>query len=265
MTASSSIISLGNRALLMIGARAQVASLTEGSTESDAISVLYQPTFEQLARTAPWDCLRQQAGLSLIAAAQGTPENQDGTTLPLPPVPWLYQYAYPSNCLQIRFILPPFTNSTPTGTVPISTSMIGAGAWVPGVGQIPYAVAYSTDTNNNPIETVLTNQTQALAVYTVNQSNPVIFDSLFEQALVASLAAYLVPALSLNIALMDRAVKQANETIVLARTRDANEGVTSMNRNAQWMRARMGSGISLDGPLSPSQYGVWADMSWPGG
>lgn len=262
MTSSSSIISLANRSLLMVGARAQIASLSEASTESDAIAVLYEPTFQQLARTAPWDCLRQQQALSLIAAAAGTPENLNGTDYPIPPVPYLYQYAYPSTCLQIRYLLPPFTNSTPTGTIPLSTAMIGAGWGNIGLpGQIFYAVAYDTDESNNPITTILTNLSQAQAVFTVNQSNPVIFDSLFEQALVASLAAYLVPALSLNIALMDRAIKQAESAISLARTRDANEGVVSMDRIPDWIQAR-----AAGGAWAVSNYGSyasWDNMAWP--
>lgn len=263
MTASSSIISLANRSLLMIGARAQIASLDEGSTESIAISALYQSTFEQLARTAPWNALKQQASLTLLAAAAGTPENVDGDTLPIPPVPWLYSYAVPSNSLQIRFLLPPFTNSNPSGTTPISPALLGSYSWVPMNGQIKYSVSYSTDSGGNPIEIILTNQTQAIAVYTVNQSNPVIFDSLFEQAFVASLAAYLVPALSLKLPLMDRAVRQAEAAISIARTRDGNEGTISQNRNASWMDARMSAGgLAWNG--GAGEYGGWDSMVWPG-
>lgn len=266
MTASSSVISLANRALLMVGARSQISNLTETSTEANAISVLYQPTYEQLARTAPWGCLRYQQTLTLLAAAEGTPENVDGTNYATPPVPWLYQYAVPSDSLAIRYLLPPFTNNTPTGSVPISTSMIGALSPVAGMGQIPYTIAFSTDISGNPIETILTNQTQAIAVYTVNSANPIIFDSLFEQAFVASLGAYLVPALSLDLALMDRAVRQAESAIALARVRDGNESPVSQNRNAQWMNARMTGGtIGWCGSdiYSPIGWGDYVNMTWP--
>jgi hypothetical protein len=263
MTSSASEVSLGNRALLMIGARAQISSLNEASTEANAINVLFQPTFEQLARTAPWGCLRQQAELTLLAAAAGTPENVDGTTMPVPPVPWQYQYAVPSNSMQIRYIVPTFPNAT-LGT-PITTASISAATWVPGLGQIPFAIAYATDINNNPIETVLCNQSQAQAVYTINQPNPIIWDSLFEQGFVASLAAYLVPALSLDLPLMDRAVKQAETAISLARVRDGNEGTTSQNRNAQWMDARVSGGSLAYLGVGAYGYGSWTDMAWPGG
>lgn len=262
MTATSSIVSLANRSLLQMGARATIASLTEGSTESDAVSILYTPTFEALARTAPWGCLRDQATLTLLAAAQGTAENPDGTTLPLPPTPWLYQYAVPSNMLYARFIVPTL-NSTSSGSTPLTTASNTVGPWVPQSGAIPFQIAYSTDNTQSPIETILTNQTQAQVVYTVNQPNPVIFDSLFEQAIVSALSAYLVPALSLNISLMDRAVKAAEAAISIARVRDGNEAITSMNRNAQWMDARV---LGYPGYNTYDQGAnfIYTNMVWAG-
>lgn len=265
MTAGSSVISLSNRALLSIGARATISSLNEGSTESDAINILYNPTFTALARTAPWGCLRAQATLTLLAAAQGTPENPDGTTLPLPPVPWIYQYSYPINCLAVRYIVPSLPGSTPNGSPPATSVNNFAQTFIPGGGQIPFAVAYSTDAQNNPIETILTNQTQAQAVFTVNQANPVIFDSLFEQALVSSLAAYLVPALSLNLPLMNVSIKVAEQAIQLARVRDGNEGVTTVDHIPDWMAARSaGSTIYGYNGYAPYLSGNYLNMCWPG-
>ena len=260
MTASATTVSLSNRALLMVGARAQVSSLTEGSQESDAISTLFVPTFEALARTANWNCLRQQAVLSLLAAAAGTPENQDGTTLPLPPSPWLYQYAVPSNSLEIRSILPSLTSSQ-TGQVPMTTVSNAAPTLIPGQRfEIPFAVAYATNSSDDPINVVLTNQTQAQAIYTVNQPNPVVWDSLFEAAFVASLAAYLVPALSLNLELMAMQIRTAESQIASARVRDGDEGTTVVDHVPDWIRARSSGTFVLgagDGGMS------YPGMLWP--
>lgn len=264
MTASSSPVSLSNRALLSVGARAQVSDLSEGSTEANAVSVLFVPTFESLARAARWGCLRKQGQLSLLAAAQGTPENPDGTTLPIPPNPWLYQYAYPSDCLAMRFIVPTYPNSTPTGTVPQTTASVAAASWLPAGGQIPFAVAYAVDSNNSPIETIVCNTTQAQAVYTVNQPNPIIWDSLFEAAFVASLAAFLVPALSLDLPLMQISIRTAESAIQQARVADGNEGVTVMDHLPDWISARStgafyGYGM---GTYAPWFFGG-ANMAWP--
>lgn len=265
MTASATPVSVANQALLQIGARATIAALNEGSVEANACSILYTPTYEMLARSAPWNCFRKQATLSLLAAAQGTPENPDGTSLPLPPTPWLYSYAEPSDCLQVRFIVPSFPNQTVPGVSPLTTASITAGPCLPGDGAIPFAVAYSTDSNNNPVQVILCNQTQAQVVYTVNQPNPVIWDSMFQQGFVSSLAAFLVPALSLNLALMQSSIKVADSIIMQARIRDGDEGLTSVNRQADWMVARnSGGSLAYSGGYAPWVSANYASMFWPG-
>ena len=240
-----------------------MSSLTEDSTEANAINVLFVPTFEALARTAPWNCLRKQQILSLLAAAAGTPENPNGTTLPLPPGPYLYMYSLPNDCLDMRYILPTFPNSVGVGTAPPTTASLLASTQYTSPGQIPFEVAYSIDPLNNPIQVILTNQSQAQAVYTVNQPNPTIWDSLFQAAYVASLAAFLVPALNLNISLLDRTIKLAEASIAQARIRDGDEGVVSQNRNADWMTARNAGGRS-NWPTSgfSPMYGLYSNMPW---
>lgn len=258
-------LEIANRSLLSVGARAQVSSITpsDGSEEADAISVLWTPTFEQLARTAQWNCLRNQVTLSLIAAAQGTPENPNGTTYPLPPTPWLYSYAYPSDCLDVRFIVPSFP-ANEGGSTPPTTINNAAGSWIPSAGQIPYAVSYAPDLNGSPTIVILTNQDQAQAVYTVNQSNPQSWDSLFQAAMVASLAAFLVPPLSLNMSLMQLAIKTAEAAIARARVADGNEGVTVMDHLPDWIQARAGGqGFGLG--YNFTEWGGYQTMIWPGG
>lgn len=258
----ASQVDLVNRALLSIGARSTVSSIapSDGSTEADAAAILFQPTFESLGRSAHWNCLRKQATLSLLAAATGTPENPNGTTLPLPPTPWLYSYELPADCLAMRFIVPSLPAAA--GGVPPTTFSNAAPIFLPGGGQIPYAVAYSTDSGNSPIQIILTNQAQAQAVYTVNQSNPIIWDSLFQSAMVASLAAFFVPALSLHIPLMQAQINIAERMITQARTRDGNESVVTQDHLPDWMAARgfrNGYGWDSGGFL----YGGYCAMNWP--
>jgi hypothetical protein len=262
----TNVVAIVNRALLQMGARAQVSSIdpSDGSVEADAASVLFTPTFESLARTAHWNCLRNQATLSLLAAAIGTPENPNGTTLPLPPSPWLYAYELPSDCLAMRFLVPSLP-STGVG-VPFTTINNAAATNLPNGGQIPYQVSYATDDNNNPIQIILTNQSQAQAVYTVNQPNPVIWDSLFQQAMVSALAAFLVPALNMNMQLMASSIASAERAIVAARTADGNEGTPTQDHVPDWMRARRGegSGYGFGWNQGGYMYGGYCDMVWGG-
>lgn len=258
-------LSISNRALLAVGARSQVSSInpSDGSPEANAISVLWTPTYEQLARTAHWNCLGYQVTLGLLAAALGTPENQDGTTLPVPPTPWLYAYAYPSNCLDVRYIIPSFPANTGS-TAPDFPVNVAAPTWLPSGDQIPYKVQ-SMDFGQGPVPTILTNQELAQVVYTLNNPNPAIWDSLFQEAMVAALGAFLVPALTLSLPLMDRCIRQAESAIAQARIRDGNEGDTSMDHLPDWMQARFGGQGYVYGYGPGFGSGSGYSMCWPSG
>ena len=261
------ILSICNRALLSVGARAQISSVnpSDGSVEADACAVLFAPTFEALARTAQWNCLRKEVALSMIAAAPGTPENVTGSSMPIPPVPWLYAYQYPSDCLTFRYIVPSFP-AQQAGVPPQTTINNSSATCLPNGGQIPFAVSSSNDSNNSPIEIILTNQDQAIGVYTANIPNPAIWDSLFQAGMVASLAAYLVPALSLSMPLMDRSVASAERIIAQARAADGNEGVTTMDHLPDWMAARQGGGgFGLGYGYGYNLWYGYQGMNWPTG
>lgn len=261
----ATVVSLSNRALLAIGARAQISSITEGSREANAIAVLFAPTYEALNRAAKWNCFRAQKTLSLLAAATGTPENPDGTTLPLPPTPWLYSYAYPSDCMAVRFIVP--SSLASAAGIPQTSATVDSPIFLPNPGQIPYAVAAAVDPASNPIKVILTNQSGAQIVYSIDQPNPITWDSQFQAAFVASLGAYLVPALSLDLPLMQLCIRTAQAAIEQARASDGNEAVVSQDHLPDWIRARalgagyLGWGYGANG----IGYGGYVDMCWPGG
>jgi len=257
--ATATQLSILNQALLAIGSQSSISSLNEGSAQANAASILYTPRFEALARAANWNCLRAQKTLTLFAAAQGTPENPQGTTLPLAPTPWLYSYYLPADCLQVRFIAPSLPSSS--SGVPLFSVNTGAPTWLRGSEQIPFAVAYATDSSNNPLQVILTNQSQAIAVYTVNQPNPQLWDSLFEQAMVATLAAWFVPALSLHMPLMKAQIEIAEKLVMEARIRDGDEGTTSQDHVPDFIQARRGA----SGLYARNGYNNcnWGPLSWP--
>ena len=262
---SQTEVSVCNLSLLAIGARAQVSSISpsDGSTAADACSTLYTYVFEQLARAAKWGCLKKQITLTLIQAAEGTPENPDGTSLPIPQQPWLYAYLIPPDSLFIRQILcpntPSSTNSTPQLSVPN-----GIAPWLPSQGMIPYEIGYTTDSNGDPLAVILTNQENALCNYTVNQPNPQSWDSMFTAAYVASLAAYLVPALSLQPNLMQMQIQIADRMIAKATAMDGNENPVSQDHVPDFIRARQGATGSIAYAPRLNAYGFIGFMVWPG-
>jgi hypothetical protein len=259
---SQNQLSVCNLALLSIGARAQVSSIlpSDGSTAGDACSQLYQFVFEALARSARWNCLRKQVALSLLTANAGTPENPLGTSLPVTSQqPWLYAYAVPSDSLAIRFLIPT-NNSSGSGSSIVSPAYVSAASYFPRNKQIPYAVAYSVDVYNNPIQVILTNLTQAQCVYTVNQPNPAIWDSQFTAAFVASMGVYLVPALAGSVPMGKMAMETAERLIGEARAADGNESVVSQNRESDWISARTGSSLNYGYGCNLSEC---SEMPWP--
>lgn len=258
---SQNEVSVCNLSLLSIGARAQISSInpSDGSTAADACSTLYNFVYEQLARMAQWGCLKKQSNLTLLQAAQSTPENPNGTSLPIPPQPWLYAYLYPADCLYVWGLVAymnPAQNAISFLSVPNGmTPAVGNSA------QIDYEIAYSTDAFGNPIQVILTNQSMAIVNYTVNQPNPQSWDSLFTAAYVSSLAVYLVPALSMNTPLMAQQKAIAADLIQKAQAMDANENPVSQDHVPDWLRARRGA----TGFLAP-KYNAYSDiqMIWPG-
>ena len=95
MTTNLSSINICNLALLSVGQRTQISSFDEGSEAANACATLFNFVYNSLARTSYWNCLRNQATLSLLAAAAGTPENPDGETLPIPPRPGYTVTSFP--------------------------------------------------------------------------------------------------------------------------------------------------------------------------
>ena len=106
---------------------------------------------------------------------------------------------------------------------------------------------------------------QAQAIYTANLQNPALWDSMFQSAMVASLAAYLVPALSLNMSLMNVSIATAEKMIVQARVADGNEAVTTLDHTPDWIRARGGETGLYGWGFNITPYGCYNDMCWPGG
>ena len=101
-------VTVANMSLDQIGARFSVVSLDPPlpSPNAAVVARYYQPQVNAVSRAAHWNCLRKQAGLTVLKAAAGTPENPSGDEYEIPPIPYLYEYAYPSDCLAARYLVP---------------------------------------------------------------------------------------------------------------------------------------------------------------
>lgn len=232
----SSQVQIANMALDVIGTRSTVASLSEGSNEANAIARHWNNAVDAMLRAAHWNFARKQIALTLL---------QDATQAQPVPTPWLYEYAYPSDCVLMRQLVPMIQVQP---IPPVSTP--GAVSPVAAYGPpVRFLMGTDNDINGNPLEVLLTNQSQAIGVYTFRNTNTAMWDPLFVQGFAAYLGARVCLALTgdKNTQRMAFQMAQAYETD--ARRQNGNEGITVIDSTPDWMRVR----------------GYASDWAWPDG
>jgi hypothetical protein len=257
------VVTLVNMALAEIGAQASVSSInpSDGSAEGNVASLFYQPKIDDLHRSAHWNFARFQAPLTLLKAAQGTPENPTGTTTLIPPQPWTYSYAYPSDCLKARYVLPTLSVSG-YGGVPFTTADNNA---TPVYGQniaVRFAVAVDTDALGNKVRVIMTNISQAQLVYTCRITDPNLWDPSFIQAATSYLGAWFVNALARNASLHKDQMQTAMRVVNNARVTDGNEGPMTMDHTPDWITIR---GAAPAGFNHGVFFYGWDYLATPGG
>lgn len=242
----SSEVDVCNLALANIGTRSTIAALTEDSNEARACNLWYATTRDEVTGMAFWNFARKTVNLSLIKSAPGTPTNPSATgtawTPDWPAPPWLYEYAYPSDCIQMRFLSPQIT--TGVDGVPIFGPNVITSP--PNWGGAAVRWLAATDEVGTPAaqtNVVLTNQYQAIGVYTVRTTNTNLFSAQFVTALAAALGAKIAMQLTGDKQLAKGMYELANATILQARVTDGNEGLTFQDTMPDWIVSRSAFGL----------------------
>jgi hypothetical protein len=265
MTTSTDI---SNMALSAVGTRSSIVNLNEGSIESNECSKWYNTTRRQLIRMALWGFARKYVNLALYKSAPGTPENPNalvntsGIWSPAyPPPPWMYEYAYPSDCLFARFVFP--APMPQVAGVPIFSTTLVSPNQISGPPVKSVIAIDSTDTKGNPLSSplkvILTNQENATLCYNTDVTVEDLWDESFKLAMVAALGAAISLQLTGDKGTRDRLFQEANQMVMTARERSANESFSQQNIVPDWIRQRGvsygwdGSTYMLDqfGPLFP--------------
>ncbi len=270
--------SIVNEALDAAALDLTVGNLQEGSRQAQISLRKYSTCMHQLLRCAHWGFARKQAPLQLVADASGQTANVGS----LVPGPFQYSYNLPTDCLKIRYIPLNYLTQTPPipasnivpsdSAAPISTA--NGPPWyrqaiVPtrflvtnDVNYIPEGAANNIP-GSSPIgqTLILSNQQNAMGVYTFNASYPNLWDDLFRGAMVAFLAAEIVLPLAkdkkFGVAMRNSNIAIAKEKIREARATSANEaGTNSSDLTVDWMRVRMVGSFN-------SAYG-WGGGAGPG-
>lgn len=236
-----------------------LGDLEDGTKPAQVTLRAYERCLRQLLRSAHWDMARKTAPLVLLADATSQTPNV-GT---LVPVPWIYEYGYPIDCVKARYIpwnrtaqpaAPPGNIVPVDPTAPLMTGL----SQPPLTGQriVPARFVIATDANNLPPNpgyqtpgmspagqtVVLTNVQSAQMVYTCMQVYPSMWDELFRGAFVAYLASEIALPLSkdkkLGMALRDSQIRITKDKLMAARISDGNEGWFSSDIRVDWMQAR---------------------------
>lgn len=239
-----------NRALGAIASRSTISSINENSTEANECNRWYDMTRQAVLRKHNWGFARMPVTMTLLGTAPGV-DDEPATDLPWSFMPWSYEYAYPQDCLKFRLIIPTIPG------VPVVPR-----PWLTSVPPIRWARSADRDTNNVPIRVILTDQPQAVGVYTFDCTNPDLFDDLYMEALVYTLAANIAMPVTGNPNIGKGMMNQAQDTIMRAMAADGNEGLRTQNTTPDWMAIR-GADVAdcIDTGMWPT--GMWPN--WPVG
>ena len=235
-----------------------------------------------MLREANWDFARQTSPLTLLADATGnTPYVGQ-----LVPIPWVYEYAYPDDCMKVRFVpwnplqtvTPPSGNIQISTTIPLSTGLTTA---QPGVGvrlkparfviatDYNYPISPGTNTEAQGVShigrtVILTNVPQAQCIYTAFIGYPSQWDPHFREALVAYLASEIALPLAkdkkFGLTMRAQNYALAKQKVLAARVTNGNKSWSSSDIRVDWMDVRRSGPGWVNGGWSsvgPGQGGGW--------
>ncbi len=154
-----------NQSLELIAAQTRITALGDGSPAGDAAAIYFQPTVNVVLREIDPAFARRTA--ALVASGAATPI-----------VPWAFEYLYPADCMRMRQVRPPVADVIADDPKPIRAAIA-----------VDVIAAVTT-------KVILTNQANALIVYTSNIPTVDEWDSGFREAVVRRLANPLSLALS---------------------------------------------------------------------
>jgi hypothetical protein len=176
---------LVNQALVELGVTKRIGSIFEGTELAIAALEIYGRTRDALLRSKDWPFARRSAALALLKGPPPAGGFYVGApwTSAYPPPGWLYEYAYPADCIRLGAVVPP-----------------------PGMmfDLDPVAAQPRIDNDaslNPPAKVILSNIKGAVAVYTGRITDMTTWDVGFETAMVDGLAKGLTLAAQRGLAL----------------------------------------------------------------
>lgn len=166
-----------NQALVEVGYQRPIGDIYEGSQAAIIGLEIYAQTRDETLRHDDWPFARRTIPLTLVKTAFVPPVQFWDETQP--PPPWRFSYAYPSDCLFLRYLrLSPFG---------YAGGEAGPGTFEP----LPVRFAIASDPpapNQPPAKVILSNLENPLGTYTARITDPGQWEPLFQSSLVKALA-----------------------------------------------------------------------------
>jgi hypothetical protein len=182
-----------NVALAKIGYKLRVNSLYEGSLPAQKTLDIYGQTRDEMLRVAQWPfAQRDLRGVLIKAAPPGGYFGGNVWSALYPPLPWLFEYVYPSDCILVRAVKP-------------------ADVLVPNFSPQSHIFTVANDSNQRVI---LSNVPEAVITYTGQITNPTDMPPDFIEALSAALARRLAPSISTIDAVKLEAQEEQVQTVI---------------------------------------------------
>lgn len=242
----TSNIDICNRALDDITADGTITSFAETSKEAQVCSRWYDKRRKALLRSAPWGFARRQISLTLLGSLT------DDTSIQ----PWAFKYLYPSNCVKVRYLLPPRLSAVDNAVLTGDYFASCAGSYRGS----PFKVA-NEQAGVGSRKVILSNLQNAVAVFIFDETTVDLFDPDFEEALVAVMAASICMPITGSMERTKLKIAQAEGMIDKARANDANESMPTTDHTPDWIIAR-GDGGYANNIWLPGAYYGWDDMNW---
>lgn len=151
-----------NAALTSIGYARLIGDIYEGTPAARVALTYYGQTRDELLAAGGWPFAERQAALVAVGAAA-------------PPSPWGFEYAYPADCLRVRYVRPGPLAGGPRSFDP-----------QPILFQV-----YNDQTQNPPVLSILSDQAAGVLVYVGKITNPAEWVPGFTKAMIGALAAKL--------------------------------------------------------------------------
>jgi hypothetical protein len=169
MTSVSSVVEVCNLALDRIGYPEAIGDIYEGTLAAQIALRDYAQTRDDQLRLLRPPFARRDVMLVLLKTAPPGGYVLNPWTPAYPPPPWIYEYAYPVDCLDLRavretpMVMPSFLPTAKLFTIANDASLVPAA------------------------KVVLTNVASAIAVYTAQVVDMTTWEATFVEAMVAAL------------------------------------------------------------------------------